>query len=551
MSTAPTSSSSSATGHATQAQAAGSAFGQRRGGTSAAAPGDLFAQLLGMLSAAEQPGLLTLAAGSETGTGTNADGDTDTNKDKLAGGTGFGASAPARTEADSSTDAANPLAALLAWAVNPQQAARSAQADETLAGTPSMPAVRSTPTSAPASTPDFSLTPTAGAAAAAGRSGDALPQPAVMSAQAPAATLQAAMTGPDTLSPGAQLHGQVQADQAGAHQLPGVTTANGAREAAPAPAWPVTEAAPLRMAVDSPEAAPAASDPTATATGAPTAQPLPATRITSWRSTTTLAHAGAAASHGGHNSQAVGRASSHLAAAMPHTATPASMATAQAVQPDLASATVALASGEDNPALSPAISGQPSAERASPAGWTGTVNGGGAMNGEGTGSSAGEQPGAGQESASGQPGNAEAQARETGTEADVSQWTSPHVRHAQVRVGDDGESPIDIQLSVDGQAVQVSFQTDDSQIRESLARDAEAVLDERLQRNGMELGGVSVGGQGQPAQQHGAGGQPSQQQQGPSSAAGSARTAPAGGRAEAAERPATRRDDNRPLDLFV
>mgnify|MGYP001757310121 CR=1 FL=1 len=173
--------------------------------------------------------------------------------------------------------------------------------------------------------------------------------------------------------------------------------------------------------------------------------------------------------------------------------------------------------------------------------------------GDGAGQMAGGQTGDG---STPQPHDARHPAHDAGQppgsadsdDSGVADWTSPHVRHANVRVGEAGENPIDIQLSVDGQAVQVSFQTDDAQARDSLARDASAALGELLQRSGMELGSVSVGGQsGTSQQQSGDLATPQQTPKAPAQARAQADAGPA----PAAARPARRPGGERPLDLFV
>lgn len=69
------------------------------------------------------------------------------------------------------------------------------------------------------------------------------------------------------------------------------------------------------------------------------------------------------------------------------------------------------------------------------------------------------------------------------------------LRHATLRVDDGQEGSIEIQLAMKGQEVSVGFLTDNAEARQSLQHSAAPVLSDLLQRSGMQLGGVSVGGQ--------------------------------------------------------
>lgn len=127
----------------------------------------------------------------------------------------------------------------------------------------------------------------------------------------------------------------------------------------------------------------------------------------------------------------------------------------------------------------------------------------------------------------------------------VSHWGTQHMRHASLRVGGEGTDAIDIQLSVKGQEVQVAFQTDSAEARASLRENAGQSLGDLLQRSGIQLGGVSVGGQGQAqgdGSQHPRAGGLSTEALGRTHAA-----------AEPANRPAPqpRTDGSRPLDVFA
>ena len=107
--------------------------------------------------------------------------------------------------------------------------------------------------------------------------------------------------------------------------------------------------------------------------------------------------------------------------------------------------------------------------------------------------SQGHIPGGDEPSAS----DAAAQAAADADDSASGGWGAQHLRHASVRLGEPGEQAIDIQLSMAGQEVRVEFRTDDAQTRDSLAQDGGATLGELLQRSGIDLGGVSVGAQGQ------------------------------------------------------
>ena len=127
----------------------------------------------------------------------------------------------------------------------------------------------------------------------------------------------------------------------------------------------------------------------------------------------------------------------------------------------------------------------------------------------------------------------------------VSHWGTQHMRHASLRVGGEGADAIDIQLAVKGQEVQVAFQTDNAEARATLRESAGESLADLLQRSGIQLGGVSVGSQGQ-AQGDGA------YQPRPAGLSTEA-LGRASQAAEPAARPvlAPRIDGSRPLDVFA
>lgn len=130
------------------------------------------------------------------------------------------------------------------------------------------------------------------------------------------------------------------------------------------------------------------------------------------------------------------------------------------------------------------------------------------------------------------------------TDADIN-WGMQGMRHASLRVADGAQEAIDVRLSLSGQQVHVDFRTDSSEARASLQHSANQSLGDMLQRNGIQLGGVSVGAQGQPQ------GQGSEQRQGHAgNAQGREQGAPAPV-ATAPSVPKVRADGSRPLDLFV
>ncbi len=98
----------------------------------------------------------------------------------------------------------------------------------------------------------------------------------------------------------------------------------------------------------------------------------------------------------------------------------------------------------------------------------------------------------------GSTGNPFADANAT-EEPTVTHWGTQHLRHASLRVGGEAdEQAIDIQLSMKGQEVQVAFNTDSAEARASLREHAGESLGDLLNKSGIQLGGVSVGAQGQP-----------------------------------------------------
>ncbi len=85
---------------------------------------------------------------------------------------------------------------------------------------------------------------------------------------------------------------------------------------------------------------------------------------------------------------------------------------------------------------------------------------------------------------------------------DLRGWTTGALRQASLRVGQHSGDAIDIELSLRGQEVSVDFRTDNAEARSSLQASAGAALTDLLQRSGMQLGGLTVGGQALPERQN-------------------------------------------------
>lgn len=130
-------------------------------------------------------------------------------------------------------------------------------------------------------------------------------------------------------------------------------------------------------------------------------------------------------------------------------------------------------------------------------------------------------------------------------EQELRSWTPGSLRQASLRVGQDGEEAIDIELSLRGQEVNIDFRTDNADARSSLQASAGQTLSDLLQRSGMQLAGLSVGGQSVPDRQ------PQGQQPAPSRRPESSRTVAGTPDAAAAlPRPAASGGKSS-LDLFV
>jgi hypothetical protein len=120
------------------------------------------------------------------------------------------------------------------------------------------------------------------------------------------------------------------------------------------------------------------------------------------------------------------------------------------------------------------------------------------------------------------------------------------LRHASLRVGEGSAEAIEVQLEISGQEVRVDFRTDSAETRQGLQQSATPALGELLERSGMQLGGVSVGGQGLAGGDgRGSGGDAQRRHTGQDGRTGAAtEAAPA-----APVRPRT--DGSRPLDVFA
>jgi flagellar hook-length control protein FliK len=138
---------------------------------------------------------------------------------------------------------------------------------------------------------------------------------------------------------------------------------------------------------------------------------------------------------------------------------------------------------------------------------------------------------------------AEAQAEER-----FDRFTAPQLRQASLRVGEDGQDAIDVQLSLNGQELHLNFRTDNAEARAELRQNAESSLADLLQRGGLQLGDVNVSAQNGQAGQDTPAGARAHNGHTPrarSDASATADNLPA----PAPARPRT--DGSRPLDLFV
>ena len=136
--------------------------------------------------------------------------------------------------------------------------------------------------------------------------------------------------------------------------------------------------------------------------------------------------------------------------------------------------------------------------------------------------------------------------------AQLSHWNTQHLRHAHLRLGEGSLDSVDIRLSMQGRDLSVDFRTDNADIRQSLAQQANQSLASLLERSGIALADVSVGTQ-QQRQPQGQGGEP--QRGGATTQAGRSASSRDEADTSATTRPIAaqplRADGSRPLDLFV
>lgn len=135
-------------------------------------------------------------------------------------------------------------------------------------------------------------------------------------------------------------------------------------------------------------------------------------------------------------------------------------------------------------------------------------------------------------------------------------WQMHGTHQASLRVGEEGEDAIDIQVRLAGQDVMVDLRTDNPELRANLAQHAANSLQDMMSRSGIQLTDVNVGSQsaGADAQQQQQ--QMSQQTQGDSFGRIQTRenssSADERGTASVGVAPAPKRSDgSSPLDLFV
>jgi hypothetical protein len=135
----------------------------------------------------------------------------------------------------------------------------------------------------------------------------------------------------------------------------------------------------------------------------------------------------------------------------------------------------------------------------------------------------------------------------------ISHWSTQHLRHAHLRLGDSALDSVDIRLSMQGQELSVDFRTDNADIRQSLAQQANQSLAVLLERSGIALADVSVGAQQQQRQSAGQNSEPQRDRTAPvgSSRAAARVEANTSVSVNALAAQALRADGSRPLDLFV
>lgn len=339
--------------------------------------------------------------------------------------------------------------------------------------------------------------------------------------------------------------------------LPGTATDAGAATAA-ADGAPADTLQGLQV-LDQPEAldeqtlaqlsAPAASDPASTpaptSAGTPAAALAATARPGAWRSTAQMA--GTSALQQWHHTQAQSGPAAERTAVRIDAGPAQPLRSTVALDQRFAQATSDEAAADTPPTTAAAAlhGAVPMAGGADHGGQPGTGGEAGAEGGDTIDTRDGLRSDAQDESYEEALAQADAEAEER-----LDSFASPHLRQASLRIGEDGDSAIDVRLSLTGQELDLSFRTDSAEARAELRQSAEGSLADLLQRGGIQLGDVSVSDQrGQPGQQGQQGpAAPTARPGGPSARADTV-AAPAGGATPPTPRP--RSDGSRPLDLFV
>lgn len=356
------------------------------------------------------------------------------------------------------------------------------------------------------------------------------PEPplAAATAQAPDAAADAAQTNPPPA-------GGTPIDD-----LPGLQAL--ARPQTPEPATLARLAGPSGDAGAQPSAAPTDAQGTA-----PASSPAPATptgaaaRPATWRATTQMA--GTSALQQWHHAQNQAAPVAERLAVRVESGPAISLRSTVALDQRFAQSEIDEAPGP-TPATASALLA-PAAAGADTTGHAGTGTGAEAGSDGGDAAGAPEGPRAEEAPESYEEALAEAEAR---AEERFDRFTAPQLRQASLRVGEDGQDAIDVQLSLNGQELHLNFRTDNAEARAELRQNAEGSLAELLQRGGLQLGDVNVSaqngqaGQDAPAVARGPNGPGERTRSDATSTADAMPTS-------APIRPRT--DGSRPLDLFV
>lgn len=129
----------------------------------------------------------------------------------------------------------------------------------------------------------------------------------------------------------------------------------------------------------------------------------------------------------------------------------------------------------------------------------------------------------------------------------VQYWISNDVQKAEMKLDGLGENPVEVSIRMQGNEAHVAFRSDESATR-GILQGAEGHLRDMLQKEGLLLGGVHVGGAGAQAQGNASGQAGSDRR--PREGVRTARIAPAGlDPLHVPRQPAT--TSNRAVDLFV